>query len=114
MPRKVQKYPGTSFADSGAENGHPAKVENDLLGHPSIAAVAVIDVPDPRSGEAVNAIVLLYPGQSASAGEVIDHARQRIAGSKVSKSVDFVDVLPRSATGKVLHLCADLVEGIAA
>ncbi len=88
---------------SGAENVYPAEVENALFSHPAIAEVAVIGVPDQRWGEAVKAIVVLRPGQSATADEIIAHARQRIAGFKVPKSVELVTALPRNATGKVLR-----------
>jgi acyl-CoA synthetase (AMP-forming)/AMP-acid ligase II len=88
---------------SGAENVYPAEVENALFSHPAVADVAVIGVPDATWGEAVKAIVVLRGGHGATADELIGHARQRIAGFKVPKSVDFVDALPRNATGKVLH-----------
>jgi long-chain acyl-CoA synthetase len=87
---------------SGGENIYPAEVESALFGHPAVADVAVIGVPDEKWGEAVKAVVVKKPGVQVSAGELIEHARQRIAGYKVPRSVDFIDVLPRNPSGKIL------------
>ena len=88
---------------SGAENIYPAEVESAIYGYPAIQEVAVIGVPDEKWGEAVKAIVVLKPGATATADDVISFARTRIAGFKVPKSVDFIDALPRNATGKILR-----------
>jgi acyl-CoA synthetase (AMP-forming)/AMP-acid ligase II len=88
---------------SGGENIYPAEVENAVMGHPGVADVAVIGVPDARWGEAVKAIVVKKPGLEPSPTEIIAHARERIAGYKLPKSVDFIDVLPRNPSGKVLR-----------
>jgi acyl-CoA synthetase (AMP-forming)/AMP-acid ligase II len=87
---------------SGAENVYPAEVESALFGHPAIADVAVIGVPDAKWGEAVKAVVVLKPGASADAPGIIAFARERIAGFKCPKSIDFVEALPRNPSGKLL------------
>jgi acyl-CoA synthetase (AMP-forming)/AMP-acid ligase II len=88
---------------SGAENVYPAEVENALMGHPALADVAVIGVPDDRWGEAVKAIVVLKPGAALDPSDILEFARRRIAGYKVPKSIDVIEVLPRNASGKVLR-----------
>jgi acyl-CoA synthetase (AMP-forming)/AMP-acid ligase II len=88
---------------SGGENVYPAEVENAILGCPGVADVAVISVPDARWGEAVKAIVVPAPGEAPDPQAIIAWARQRIAGYKVPKSVDFASALPRNPSGKVLR-----------
>jgi long-chain acyl-CoA synthetase len=87
---------------SGGENVSPADVENVLMTHPAVADVAVIGVPDEKWGEAVKAIVVPAAGCPPSEAELIAYARQRLAGFKLPKSVDFADVLPRTPSGKLL------------
>ncbi len=87
---------------SGAENIYPAEIENVLYDHPSIAEVAVIGVPSERWGETPKAIVVVRPGHQLDAATVIEFARTRIARYKCPTSVDFIEVLPRNASGKVL------------
>jgi acyl-CoA synthetase (AMP-forming)/AMP-acid ligase II len=88
---------------SGGENVYPAEVENAILGCPGVADAAVIGVPDAAWGEAVKAIVVLKPGAEPDAAAIIAWTRSKIAGYKTPKSVDFIDVLPRNATNKVLR-----------
>ncbi len=88
---------------SGGENIYPAEVENAVFGHPDVADVAVIGVPDPKWGEAVKAIVVRKPGTDPSPDDLIAWARERIAGYKCPKSVDFRDALPRNPSGKILR-----------
>ena len=91
---------------SGGENVYPAEVENALLAHPSVVDAAVIGVPDDRWGETVKAIVVRAEGadsdDAALAADIIASTRTRLAGYKCPTSIDFVDVLPRNPSGKVL------------
>ncbi len=88
---------------SGGENIYPAEVENAIFSHPDVADAAVIGVPDDKWGEAVKAVVVLRPGCEADPAVIIAHCRATIAGYKAPKSVDFVEVLPRNPSGKVLR-----------
>ncbi|HEV7481013.1 MAG TPA: long-chain-fatty-acid--CoA ligase [Roseiarcus sp.] len=88
---------------TGGENVYPAEVENALFGHPAISDAAVIGVPDGAWGEAVKAIVVLKPGAPRDAAGILAWARARIANFKTPKSVDFVDVIPRNLSGKILR-----------
>jgi long-chain acyl-CoA synthetase len=87
---------------TGGENVYPVEVEAAIYGHPDVAEVAVIGVPDPKWGEAVKALVVPRPGCAPVPETILAYARERIAGYKLPKSIDFVDSLPRNATGKVL------------
>jgi fatty-acyl-CoA synthase len=95
---------------SGGLNVYPREIEEVLLRHPAINQVAVIGVPDPKWGETVLAVVVPASSGSSSAsssGEldadaVIAHARERIAHFKCPRRVEFVEELPRNATGKIL------------
>jgi acyl-CoA synthetase (AMP-forming)/AMP-acid ligase II len=88
---------------SGGENIYPAEVENALFGHPAIADAAVVGVPHEKWGEAVQAIVVLKPGENASAEDIIAFAKTRIASYKVPKDVAFIEALPRNPSGKILR-----------
>ena len=87
---------------SGGENVYPAEVENALMAHPAVADVAVIGVPHDTWGEAVKAIVVLEPGTDMTGDELIAFGRERLAGYKLPKSVDFAASLPRNPSGKLL------------
>jgi acyl-CoA synthetase (AMP-forming)/AMP-acid ligase II len=87
---------------SDGENIYPAEVENAIFGHPAVADIAVIGVPDETWGEAVKAVVVLRPGATATPQDLIAWAKARIASFKAPQSVNFVAAVPRGATGKVL------------
>lgn len=87
---------------SGGENVYPAEVESVLFAHPGVADVAVIGVPDEKWGEAVKAVVVKAPEVDVSEQELVEYCRDKIAGYKRPQSVDFIDVLPRNPTGKIL------------
>jgi fatty-acyl-CoA synthase len=89
---------------SGGVNIYPQEIENVLALHPKIFDVAVIGMPNAEMGEQVKAIVQLRDGIAPSdklAAEIIEYVRNRIAHYKAPRSVDFVDELPRLATGKL-------------
>ena len=88
---------------TGGENVYSAEVENAIASHPAVLQVAVIGVPSDEWGEAVHAIVVLREGEETTEVEIIDHAREYIAGYKVPKAVTFrSDPLPLSGAMKVL------------
>jgi long-chain acyl-CoA synthetase len=87
---------------SGGENVYPIEVEEVLAQHADVADVTVIGVPDERWGEAVKALVIARDGRTPSPEELIAFARERLAGYKLPRSIEFVDAFPRTPTGKVL------------
>jgi long-chain acyl-CoA synthetase len=87
---------------SGGENVYPAEVENVLMAHPDVADVAVIGVPDDKWGEVGKAIIVPVADADPDPEQIIAFARERLAGFKTPKSVDFVTELPRNPTGKIL------------
>ena len=88
---------------SGGENIYPAEIERVLLQHPAIFEVTVVGVPDGTWGESPRACVVLHPGRSVTAADVIGFCDGRLARYKRPRSVDFLEALPRNAMGKVLR-----------
>ncbi len=87
---------------SGGENIYPAEIEAVLAAHADVLDVAVIGVPDESWGEAVKAVVVLREDSEITAEALIAWSRERLAGYKRPRSVDFVESLPRNASGKLL------------
>ncbi len=96
---------------SGGFNCYPAEIESLLAAHPAIETAAVIGVPDDRLGEVGKAFVILRPGQSAEARDIIGWARQHMANYKAPRQIAFVAALPRNAGGKVLRTALRDLEG---
>ena len=86
----------------GGENISPEEVENALYSHPAVEEAAVIGIPDPEWGQQPRAVVVLKKEKTATADELIEYCRERLASFKRPRSVVFVDELPRTSTGKVL------------
>ena len=84
----------------GGFNAYPAEIEGFLMEHPAVAQVAVIGVPDERMGQVGKAFVVCH--QPVDAEELIGWSRERMAGYKVPRYVEFLAVLPTNATGKVM------------
>lgn len=87
---------------SGGENISPREVEEVIYMHPSVSEVAVIGIPDGKWGEAVKAVIVLKEGEKATAEEIIALCENNLAGFKKPKSVEFLDSLPHTPSGKIL------------
>jgi long-chain acyl-CoA synthetase len=87
---------------TGGYNVYCKEVEQVLAQHPEVADAAVVGVPDPVYGEAVAAFIELRPGARASVEAIVEHCRERLAGYKKPRQVEFVRALPRNSLGKVL------------
>jgi long-chain acyl-CoA synthetase len=87
---------------SGGMNIYPAEIEAALEQHPDIYEAAVFGIPSEEWGESVHATVVRQPGASLTPADVMTFSREHLAGYKTPRSVDFVDELPRTGSGKVL------------
>lgn len=91
-----------TFREFGERVGGLAGALGDLGVHPGGYEVAVIPVPDEKWGEMPKALVARKPDSNPTEDELIEFARSRLPRYKVSKSVDFLDTLPKGRTGKIL------------
>ena len=81
----------------------PREVEDVLYEHPAVRECGVVGIPDSYRGETVAAFVSLKPGASATAEQLIDHCKQRLAAFKYPRRLDILDELPKNASGKILR-----------
>jgi long-chain acyl-CoA synthetase len=87
---------------SGGENIYPAEIENVLMAHPAVADVAVIGVPSEKWGETPKALVVRAADVAVTEDDLLAFCRDRLARYKCPSSVDWVEVLPRNPSGKIL------------
>lgn len=85
---------------SGGENVSSIEVEDVLMSHPAVREVGVIGIPDEQWGELVTALVVV-DGSGVTGNQLIAHCKTSLAGYKCPKRIDFVESLPRTATGKL-------------
>jgi acyl-CoA synthetase (AMP-forming)/AMP-acid ligase II len=86
---------------TGGENVYSTEVEHVIYEHPAILEAAVIGIPDEKWGEVVQAVVVLKPGESVKPDDLIAFCKNRLPHYKAPKSIDFVDELPKTGTGKI-------------
>jgi acyl-CoA synthetase (AMP-forming)/AMP-acid ligase II len=87
---------------SGGMNVYPAEIESALEAHPEVFEAAVFGIPSDEWGESVHAVVVKVPGAELSEAELVAHARDHLAGYKVPRSIDWIDELPKTGSGKIL------------
>lgn len=86
----------------GGFNVYPREIEEVLYAHPAVVEAAVIGVVHPSHGEEVKAVVALRPGEHATADQIIEYCKARLAAYKYPRIVEFRDTLPKGPTGKIL------------
>lgn len=87
---------------SGGENISSLELEKTIVAHPAVFEVAVIPVPDEKWGEVPKALVVLKPGSKVTESELLEFCRARVAHYKAPRSIEFLESLPKTGTGKIL------------
>lgn len=105
------RKPEKELIKPGGENVYPAEVETVIKEHPSIAAVSVIGVPDPKFGEGIKAVCVLKSGFNLTAEELMDFVASRIARYKKPRYVQFVDALPMTSDGSIDRASVKILYG---
>ncbi|MDQ2716204.1 MAG: acyl--CoA ligase, partial [Chloroflexota bacterium] len=93
--KEMIKYKGFGIA--------PAELESLLMEHPAVMDAAVIPVPDAESGELPKGLVVIRPGHQATAEEILTFANGKLAGYKRIHEIEFIDQIPKVASGKILR-----------
>ncbi|MEU6602835.1 class I adenylate-forming enzyme family protein [Streptomyces flaveolus] len=88
---------------TGGFNVYPTEVENAIFSLPAVAEVAVVGIPDSVWGESLKAIIVRRPGHELTADEVVAACTSQLAAYKKPRSVEFVDQLPKTASGKIMR-----------
>ena len=88
---------------TGGENVAPEEVEAVLRRHPDVADAGVFGVEDPQWGQQVAAVLVAEQGRTIDRRAIEDWCRARLAPHKIPRSIEQVDALPRSSTGKLLR-----------
>jgi len=89
--------------DVGGLKAYPREIEEILYTHPKVANAAVVGVPDERSGQAVKAFIQLKKGETATEDEIIEFCKDKMAGYKRPRYVEFREELPMTVVGKILR-----------
>ncbi|MCX5912722.1 MAG: AMP-binding protein, partial [Deltaproteobacteria bacterium] len=88
---------------AGGFNIYPREIDEVLFQHPKVQEAISIGVSDPYRGETIKAYIVLKPGQTATAEEMISFCKEKLTAYKVPKMIEFRESLPKSAVGKVLR-----------
>jgi fatty-acyl-CoA synthase len=86
---------------SGGENIYPAEIEKVLHSHPKIFDAGIVGVPDEKWGEVGKAFIVIKPGETMSNGEIFEFLKGKVAKYKIPKYVEFIEELPKTASGKI-------------
>ena len=81
----------------------PAEVESLLMEHPAVMDSAVIGVPDDEAGEVIKGIVVIRKGHEVTPEEIMTFANGKLAGYKKVQIIEFIDAIPKTASGKILR-----------
>jgi long-chain acyl-CoA synthetase len=87
----------------GGFNVYPREVEEVLYKHPKVMEAAVVGIPDIKRGDNIKAFLVLKPGETSTAEEMITYCRENLTRYKVPREIEFRDALPKTLVGKILR-----------